>query len=225
MGVSSGHRELCSNHSLQEQRRFGERASRQENPIVHEPSVDGSTCGRPPSGNLRAGLVPAKGPLDHMTQLDRDKDVPCKRLDPTRNRSASLGPGVCCVPLSDSRPRAVNVRITGSSFGEGLGVRETTPERRRVPGQVLRSGVRPKDSLSGGGCVASDRAEHPLNLPRKAGSAGAGVGSGGSVHLVAGPTGFVPMGPADLESEVEVGAHRVPSVPFTRACGIRCASR
>uniref|UniRef100_A0A7S4SDN4 Uncharacterized protein n=1 Tax=Alexandrium monilatum TaxID=311494 RepID=A0A7S4SDN4_9DINO len=207
MGVASGHRELSSNHTLQEQRRQGERMTRQENPITHEPA---STSGRPPSGNLQAGLLPSKGPLDHMTVPDRD--VPQRRVDPSRNRSHSLHSGVACVPVSDEpQQRTLPSRVTSGQLGEGFLAREPTPERRTSPGQVVRGGVRPKDSLSGGGCLASDRPDHPLALPRKAGSCGPGVGTGGSGHIVQGPNGFVPAGPVDFDVEVEA------PVPLKRA--------
>mmetsp|Transcript_100158 Transcript_100158/g.312059 ORF Transcript_100158/g.312059 Transcript_100158/m.312059 type:complete len:232 (+) Transcript_100158:116-811(+) len=201
MGVASGHRELSSNLTLQEQRKRGEVMARQENPITHESSA---ASGRPPSGNLQRGLLPAKGPLDHMTVPDRD--VPQKRPDPSRNRSQSLHSGVACVPVSNEQQRASSRLTEGQLAGEGFLVREPTPERRTSPGQVVRSGSRPKDSLSGVGCLASDRPDHPLALPRKAGSCGPGVGTGGSGHLVPGPNGFVPAGPEDLDVEPEVRA-------------------
>lgn len=214
MGVAGGHRETCANHSLLENRRASERMARQENPITGEPMH--SDSGRPPSGSLSVGLVPKKGPLDHMTLPD--KDVPGKRVDPTKNHTASLGAGVACVPLT-SEPTRTSSRLTEGCLGEGFSVREPTPERRRSPGQIVRSSSRPKDSLSGGACIASDRVDHPLNLPRKAGSAGAGVGSGGSVHLVAGPCGFVPAG-SNVESQEEPSLPPRPEVPFRRAVGM-----
>mmetsp|Transcript_69405 Transcript_69405/g.224441 ORF Transcript_69405/g.224441 Transcript_69405/m.224441 type:complete len:227 (-) Transcript_69405:73-753(-) len=203
MGVAMGHRELSSNMSLQENRRQGEKMSRQENPITGEPM---RTATRPPSGSLQAGLVPNKGPMDHVTVPD--KDVPARRPDPTRNQSTSLHSGVACVPVPAEPSRAVPSRVTESSLGEGFLSREPTPERRSTPGQVVRSGVRPKDSLSGGGCLASERQDHPLNLPRKAGSGAPGVGSGGSGHIVQGPNGFVPQGPGFEDEAPEAAPAR-----------------
>eukprot|EP00435_Cladocopium_sp_Y103_P001550 s3429_g1.t1 len=74
--------------------------------------------------------------------------------------------------------------------------------------QVTRANIRPKDHLSGG-CITSDRPEHPLALPRKAGSGAPGTGSGGPVHLVAGPNGFVPAGPG-MEPEAPAEKPRRP---------------
>ncbi|CAE8734736.1 unnamed protein product, partial [Polarella glacialis] len=97
-----------------------------------------------------------------------------------------------------AEPAPVWSRRTDSSVvmtEAGFAPREPTPERRTTPGQVVRGGYRPKDNLSFG-CLAADNfADHPLNLPRKAGSGASGVGSGGAVHLVAGPMGFMPAGP------------------------------
>jgi hypothetical protein len=129
-----------------------------------------------------------------------DRDVPQKRVDPTRNQSAAFQLGVACVQVNVEAPRSYS-RLTESSMGEvfGMGSREATPERRRTPGQVVRGGLRPKDSLAGGGCVATDKQDHPLALPRKAGSAQPGVGTGGSGHLEIGPLGFVPQGPGPAD--------------------------
>jgi len=237
MGVASGHRETGSNHGYQEQRRQGERFGRQDsnvNPITGEPApgsapstAPGPGVGvglrRPPSGNLQAGLLPTKGPLDHV--IVPDKDVPSKRPDPTRNQSTSFHSGGSLVPVSDEQPRGQPSRVTEGGLGEGFVQREPTPEgrRRNTPGQVVRSGVRPKDSLSGGGCMTSDRPvlDHPMQLPRKAGSAAPGIGSGGAVHLVAGPGGIVPQGP-DFFGADEDGPGPVQhggSVPFKSAWG------
>mmetsp|Transcript_80043 Transcript_80043/g.158566 ORF Transcript_80043/g.158566 Transcript_80043/m.158566 type:complete len:228 (-) Transcript_80043:77-760(-) len=201
MGVAHGHRELSSNQTLLEQRRHNERTTRQENPITHQPD------GRPPSGNLQRGLVPSKGPLDHVTVPNRD--VPARRPDPTKNHSTNLQTGIACVPTSALRQRSVPSRVTESILGEGFLAREPTPERRTSPGQVVRSSVRPKDNLSSG-CITADRQDHPLNLPRQAGSAPAGVGTGGVGHIAQGPFGFVPQGPFDFYGEqTEVpGAHQ-----------------
>lgn len=216
MGVSGGHRELCSNRSLHDQRRVGEQMLRQENPITGHSSYHGAP-GKPPSGNLGIGLLPTKGPLDHMTVAD--KDVPAKRVDPSKNHSANLIVGSGCVAQCDRQPPRAPSRITESAFIDGLGMREATPERRRTPGQVVRSGIRPKDSLQSG-CVASERCDHPLGLQRKAGSAGAGIGSGGCVHIVAGPNGFVPAGPPELEVDLgRQGSRDSGAIPFRRVCG------
>eukprot|EP00928_Gymnodinium_smaydae_P056035 TRINITY_DN39484_c0_g1_i1.p1 TRINITY_DN39484_c0_g1~~TRINITY_DN39484_c0_g1_i1.p1 ORF type:complete len:258 (+),score=21.60 TRINITY_DN39484_c0_g1_i1:62-775(+) len=222
MGVAGGHRETCSNQSWQEQRRRAEQYSRQENPITGEPLGGASGSRRPPSGNLSKGLVPTKGPFDHMTVPDRD--VPQKRVDPTRNRSASLGPGGACVPHDPAPSMRAQSRLTEGQLGEGLAAREPTPERRRTPGQVVKGGSRPKDNLTAG-CLTSDKQDHPMALPRRAGSCGPGVGSGGSGHLVAGPMGFVPAGQEDMYGEAEFatsGGYSAGTAPrpFQRACGV-----
>ncbi|CAK8987415.1 unnamed protein product, partial [Durusdinium trenchii] len=121
-----------------------------------------------------------------------------------RNQSTGFSGEGLCAPRSDGE-RARQSRVTQGhlEMGEaGLGGREGTPERR-APGQVVRANLRPKDHLSGG-CIASDRQEHPLALPRKAGSGVAGTGSGGPVHLVAGPNGLVPTGPEEVNMPQEV---------------------
>eukprot|EP00446_Apocalathium_sp_SHHI-4_P040441 CAMPEP_0177342616 /NCGR_PEP_ID=MMETSP0368-20130122/27141_1 /TAXON_ID=447022 ORGANISM="Scrippsiella hangoei-like, Strain SHHI-4" /NCGR_SAMPLE_ID=MMETSP0368 /ASSEMBLY_ACC=CAM_ASM_000363 /LENGTH=259 /DNA_ID=CAMNT_0018804001 /DNA_START=28 /DNA_END=804 /DNA_ORIENTATION=+ len=192
IGVSSGHRELSSNRSLQDNRRYAERVSRTEiNPITGEATVRASTPSRrPPSGNLGLGLLPTKGPMDHMT-VD-NKDVPARRPDPSRNQSNFGGYGGCCVPVHDERP--LPPRPSENPMADILWQRAPTPERRTSPGQVVRGNSRPKDQLSGG-CVVADRPSiDPMGLPRKAGSGQAGVGSGGVGNLVAGPMGFVPRG-------------------------------
>lgn len=229
MGVAGGCRELCSDLSFRDQCRLAERNARQENPITHEPLVRGAP-GRPPSGNLRAGLVPVSGPVDSAGILP-NKDLPAKRVDPTKNQSSSFHTGVSCVPQASSTPRATVSRITESSFGEGLMERAPTPEqssrrssRRSTPGQVVRAGSRPKDSLSGGGCITSDLpSEHPLALPRKPGSESASVGSGGAVHIVPGPTGFVPMGLEDdslVLPQSQARRAQEGRRPYQRMCGV-----
>ncbi|CAJ1422646.1 unnamed protein product [Effrenium voratum] len=112
---------------------------------------------------------------------------------------------------SDDVPRGGSRLTQGClEIGEaGLGVREATPERR-TPGQVVRGAFRPKDHLSGG-CITSDKQDHPLALQRKAGSGGPGTGSGGAVHLVAGPTGFVPAGPGYEAPEAAPDTRHRPS--------------
>lgn len=230
MGVPGGHRELVSNQSLHKQRQMGEQMRRQEiNPITGEPMV--SSNGRPPSGsrkppnNLGAGLMPMSGPLDHMNLAE--KDFPAKRVDPTKNQSTSFHSGVACMAHEDDRPfRMQPSRITESSMGEDLCERRTpTPDRgsssrRSTPGQVVRSNMRPKDNLSGG-CITSDKfTDHPLSLPRKAGSAAPGIGSGGSCHILQGPNGFVPFGPEDMDVPVHAPAPAVGRQPFQRACGV-----
>lgn len=225
MGIPAGHRELSSNHSLQDQRRHAERYGRQEgsfNPITGEGASDRPLpTRRPPSGHLQAGLVPVSGPLDPMTVPN--KDVSGKKVDPTRNQSASFGTGAFCVPTSSDQPQRTRSRVTEGNLeiGEhGLGAREPTPERRTAPGQVLRGGLRPKDSLSGVACLAADRQDHPLSLPRKAGSAPPGIGSGGFVHIVAGPNGFVPMGIDPYSEDLEVtAAKRTPYTSFKPVWG------
>lgn len=221
-GVAGGHRELSSDRSLHEVRRQGEQHRRQENPITHHVPHVGAP-GRPPSGNLGPGLRPSKGPIDHMTVAD--KDVPSKRVDPTKNQSCSFGIGASCVPNYTPEPQRAPSRITESP-GEvlGPGIRERTPEVRRTPGQVVRSGSRPKDSLTIG-CVAAERSDHALGFLRKAGSGAAGVGSGGSVHLVAGPCGFVPAGPSRPEVEMSCMQGHDAAIPFRRVCGRGSAIR
>jgi len=193
MGVAYGHRELSSNHSLHENHRQKEHLARQENPITGERSGYGAR--RPPSGNLAQGLQPKIGSMDHVT--NPDKDVPSKRVDPTKNQSPSLQGGLACVPVYEERSRSLS-RLTEGGIGDVIQMRtsrEPTPERRNTPGQVVKGGMRPKDNLSAGGCVVADRpAVDPMGFARKAGSGGAGVGSGGSGHLVQGPFGFVPAG-------------------------------
>jgi len=235
MGVAGGHRETSSNQSLHENRRQAEHMRRQDNPITGEAMHGGSrpnsgdsapSRGRPPRGHFDAGLVPTKGPLDHMTG---GKDVPQKRVDPSRNQSVGLaGAGLSCIPHVEANlPVRSNSRLTEGAFGEGFSIRESTPERRHTPGQVLRGNSRPKDNLTAG-CLTSDKQEHPLQLPRKAGSGGYGVGSGGAGSLVQGPMGFVPAGMEDLYGEQHL---RDPSpapgsgtaVPFRRACGAAVA--
>mmetsp|Transcript_26453 Transcript_26453/g.47747 ORF Transcript_26453/g.47747 Transcript_26453/m.47747 type:complete len:243 (-) Transcript_26453:52-780(-) len=217
LGVGSGMRQLASDKSMQEQRVIGERNGRQAasvNPITGEvmggAPAPAPAPRRPPSGNLSAGLVPSSGPLDPMTVPN--KDVSGKRVDPSRNQAPSFHGGAAfMVPKSDELPQRVGSRLTEGNLemGEaGFGGREPTPERRTTPGQVVRSGLRPKDSLSGGGCVTSDKQDHPLGLPRKAGSGIAGTGSGGYVHLVPGPNGFVPAGPGyEDDFQVQPKAH------------------
>lgn len=235
MGVAGGHREMCSNLSLQEGRQVAERYKRQEglNPITGQPLGGGSgggggggggyeaaAPGRPPSGNLGRGLLPSKGPLDHMTG---DRDVPQKRVDPSKNQAPNflLGAVGLAVPPVQA-PRAIS-RITEGGLCEGMGVREPTPERRRTPGQVVRGGLRPKDNLTGG-CLTADKQDHPLALPRKAGSRGPGVGSGGSCHLVVGENGLMPRGPEDVYGEAFLAEDTYPlqvgETRFQRACGI-----
>lgn len=243
MGVAGGHRETCSNQSLSQQRQMGEQMRRQElNPITGEPIVRGGfgsgsgadglpPSGRKPSGCLGPNLVPTVGPLDHMTALNC-KDVPNKRVDPTRNQSTSLHSGVACLAHESNEPsRAQPSRITESCFGEGFQERERrtpTPDRsgsgngsrRSTPGEVVRSNFRPKDNLSAG-CLASDKfSDHPLNLPGKAGRAGAGHGSGGACSIMQGPNGFVPIGPEGFDMSGYAQMQPAPrDRPFQRACG------
>merc|ERR1711933_568254 len=137
MGVPSGHRETSSNQSLQEHRRQRHIIARLENPITGEvmscdtssdatkSREDSMSVGKPPRGHLAVDLVPTKGPLDHMTG---SRDVPQKRLDPSKNRSCGLaGAGSSCVAAVERshtpRPRS---RITESAFGDGFAVREST---------------------------------------------------------------------------------------------------
>lgn len=232
MGVAGGHRELVSNQSLHKQRVMGEQMRRQDiNPITGEPmggaptSDGGAGTKQKQTGCLGSNLVPNSGPLDHMTVPD--KDVPSKRVDPTKNQSTSFQSGVSCLAHENREPpRMQPSRITDGQLGDGFCERRTpTPEgssRRSTPGQVVRSNTRPKDNLSGGGCVASDKyGEHPLNLPRKAGSAAAGIGSGGSCHIFQGPNGFVPMGPENFDMPEPEPAHfGAQHRPFQRACGV-----
>lgn len=225
MGVAGGHRELVSNKSLHEQRKMGEHMRRQDiNPITGEPVGDPVSSGSSkPQGNLGAGLVPTSGPLDNV--LLTGKDMPSKRADPTKNQSHSFHSGVSCLAHEAPQlPPAQPSRITESCFGEGLCERESSSRdsRRGTPGQVVRSGIRPKDNLSGG-CVTSDQIpDHPLNLPRKAGSASAAVGSGGSCHIFQGPNGFVPLGPENFDMTEQPLPRRsagASAQPFQRACG------
>lgn len=232
MGVPGGHRELVSNQSLHKQRQMGEQMRRQEtNPITGEPVV--AMGGRPPSGstkpvgNLGAGLVPNTGPLEHV--MTNEKEVPSKRVDPTKNQSTSFQSGVSCLGHESLDPPRMQPwsRLTESNIGEGLCERRTpTPDRggsssrRSTPGQVVKGNMRPKDSLSGGGCVASDIVpEHPLNLPRKFGSVGAAVGSGGTSQIRQGPNGFVPFGPEDFDMPMAPPRAASRERPFQRACG------
>eukprot|EP00927_Polykrikos_kofoidii_P061023 TRINITY_DN55913_c0_g1_i1.p1 TRINITY_DN55913_c0_g1~~TRINITY_DN55913_c0_g1_i1.p1 ORF type:complete len:241 (-),score=28.61 TRINITY_DN55913_c0_g1_i1:81-803(-) len=229
MGVAGGHRETSSHNSVQDIRRQSERYQRQENPITGE-QMSGSapsSSRRPPSGNLTSSLVPSKGPMDHMTVPNRD--VPARRTDPTRNQSTNFDGGIACVPTApQERARSLS-RLTDSALGEGFTQREPTPERRRrTPGEVVRGGCRPKDNLTSG-LLTADKQDHPLALPRKAGSCGAGVGSGGAGHLVQGPLGFVPGGAEDMYGESEL---RAPSPgpnrsgpSFRRACGVVATGR
>lgn len=225
MGVAHGHRELSSNQTLFENRRQKEQMWRKENPITGEGSGGGSTgLRRPPSGNLQSGLQPKIGPMDHMTLPD--KDVPCKRVDPTKNQSSNLTGGIACVPTYEERARGGS-RLTEGTCGDVLQMRESTPERRgsssrrSSPGQVLKGNLRPKDNLSVGGCVVADRpAVDPMGFNRKAGSGPSGIGSGGSGHLLQGPGGFVPIGPdynlgAEATLPTAVGA----SVPYRPVWG------
>mmetsp|Transcript_19372 Transcript_19372/g.42284 ORF Transcript_19372/g.42284 Transcript_19372/m.42284 type:complete len:237 (+) Transcript_19372:123-833(+) len=225
MGVPGGHRATTSDNTILEQRRLKERYARQENPITHE--CAGDSRGQPAAA-LGVGLVPLKGPMDHMTVLEKDKDVPAKRVDPTRNQSSSLTVGGGCVPVPPDAPQRGPSRITESAFeaGGGFAQRAATPERRNTPGQVVRGGLRPKDNLSGGALITADRQDHPLALPRKAGSAAPGTGSGGSGHLIAGPNGLVPLGPTDSDDLPSAGRPSSQSnqVPFQRACGLRASA-
>lgn len=221
MGVAGGHRETCADLGHAEQRKRGEHMRRQEiNPITGEASGESKAMRRPPSGNLRSGLVPASGPMDHVT-ANLDRDVPAKRTDPTKNQSSSLTSGGAVVPIAPDMTRSVPSRVTEGMLGEGFSERARTPERRLTPGQVVRGNSRPrngpKDSLYGG-CVTGDRQDHPTNLPRKAGSAGP---VGGAVHLVAGPTGFVPCGPGGAEEPVSYrSASPQGAQPFRRMVGV-----
>jgi len=229
MGVHGGHRELCSNQSLMEQRRMGEQMRREDNPITHEPRQ--GVSGRPPSGNLHVGCaVPASGPLDHFTLPD--KDVPAKRPDPTRNASANFATGMPAVPISaEPAARPTPSRMGESCLGEGVAERAPTPDRssrRSTPGQVVRASSRPKDNLYGGGLTVCDRgAEHPMTLPRKAGSGAPGCGSGGVGNLVAGPNGFVPIGQENFAASGTACEAQRPSSrnssPFRRMCGLSVA--
>ncbi|CAK0872896.1 unnamed protein product [Prorocentrum cordatum] len=216
MGVASGCRDMTPDRGLQGQLRHGER-SRQEgayNPITGETggsrpsSRPSSGSRRAPAGNLQAGLIPATGPLDHMTAPE--KDLPGRRLDPTRNQSSSLQPGVACVAPGSEQQRGAS-RITESSIvplsaDGGLGPREPTPERRRTPGQVVRGGIRPKDCLASG-CVASERSDHPQNLPRPANPNERG-------SLVPGPCGMVPMGTDFVAEDVDLYSGPKQPTPF-----------
>jgi hypothetical protein len=218
---------MCVHQSAQQNRFQAERNTRQENPITGQPcGYNGGeaapSTGRPPSGQLSKGLVPMKGPMDHMTVPN--KDVPSKRVDPTKNQSSSFSVGAGCMATNtanDTAPRSVS-RITESALCDGFSIRESTPERRRTPGQVVRGSQRPKDNLSSG-CLAADRVQdHPTPLLRKPGSCGAGVGTGGAGHLVQGPNGFVPAGIEDFYGEMydEVGYAQPVASTFRRACGV-----
>lgn len=164
--------------------------------------------------------------------MSGNRDVPQRRLDPSKNRSRGLaGAGSSCVATIERShtPRARS-RITESVFGDGFSVRESTPKRCRSPGGLARltgaSVLRPKDNLTGG-CVTSDAQAHPLRLPRIPGSCGYGVGSGGAGSLIQGPMGFVP---AELKNFSDESDLRAPSpapaattaVPFQRVCGLAC---
>mmetsp|Transcript_70401 Transcript_70401/g.142545 ORF Transcript_70401/g.142545 Transcript_70401/m.142545 type:complete len:242 (+) Transcript_70401:68-793(+) len=216
MGVANGMRVLCSDQTLQEQRRVGEQNGRQAgrgafNPITGEAieSIDGrgaaaATRNHPP-GHLQPGLHPMSGPMDPVTVPG--KDVYGRKPDPTRNQSTMGGDGLCA-PASDDgvRPRGSRLTEGHLELGEGglqpLAPEVSAPRIERGCAQVTRANIRPKDHLSGG-CITSDRPEHPLALPRKAGSGAPGTGSGGPVHLVPGPNGFVPAGPG-MEPEAPV---------------------
>jgi len=230
MGVAGGHRELVVNRPMLEQRQQGEVMKKQQyNPITGDLIGGGPTSGLPPPApkknlsNFDAGLRPNQGALD--AGLVPDKDVPAKRVDPSRNQSTSFHSGVACMAQETPWNAPVRSAITESCFGDGFceraPERSATPDsssRRSTPGQVVRTNLRPKDNLSGG-CVASDRpVEHPLNLPGKASRAGPGRGSGGAGQIMQGPNGFVPMGPKDMEAPRQMSSNRDAS-PFRRACG------
>lgn len=175
-------------------------------------------------------------------RLDKpEKDVPSKRVDPTKNQTTSFQSGVSCLAHEDKdpvdmhgfAPRMQPSRITESCIGQGFCERRTpTPDggsssRRSTPGQVVRTNLRPKDNLSAG-CLTSDKcSEHPLNLPGKAGRAGEDgrkAAVGGSCHIFQGPNGFVPMGPGDLDMPVQAHARSASrDRPFQRACGVAAA--
>mmetsp|Transcript_66194 Transcript_66194/g.123575 ORF Transcript_66194/g.123575 Transcript_66194/m.123575 type:complete len:230 (-) Transcript_66194:103-792(-) len=218
MGVPGGHRQTSSGQSVQEHRRQCERMQRSENPITGGPAIAGGTGvppRPPPSESFGSGLVPTAGPMDHITVPGRD--VPAKRVDPTKNRAPAFA-AEARRPSQDG-PRNVS-RITEGSLGELLTDRAPTPERRNTPGQVVRGGSRPKDQLLPGCLAGVSVQEHPMALPRKAGSGSSGVGTGGGGHLVAGPTGFVPRAMEDdvgWEPEVQC---QDGSVPFRRVCGV-----
>jgi len=217
---------------------MGERMRRQEtNPITGE--VMGGPSGAPapsgshkPPGNLGVGLVPHRGPLDNG--LLTGKDVPSKRIDPTKNQSNSLQSGVSC--MAHEEPLVLPTqpsRVTESCFGEGMCERFTpTPDResssrgsrRSTPGQVVRSNLRPKDNLSAG-CLTSDQpGDHPLNLRRKAGAAGPGIGSGGHCNILQGPNGFVPRGPENFDNQPPPRSSGYSAQrPFQRVCGAAAA--
>eukprot|EP00929_Paragymnodinium_shiwhaense_P014835 TRINITY_DN122801_c0_g1_i1.p1 TRINITY_DN122801_c0_g1~~TRINITY_DN122801_c0_g1_i1.p1 ORF type:complete len:238 (-),score=31.25 TRINITY_DN122801_c0_g1_i1:117-830(-) len=227
MGVAGGHRELSSHQSVGELRRQSEYMRRQEyNPITGESNGAGgaassSGAGRPPSGNLATGLVPTKGPSGGYVTVP-DRDVPQKRVDPTKNQSCSFGSGNSLVPLPSQDPVRSNSRLTEGNLASGFSIRESTPERRRSPGEVVRGGIRPKDNLQHG-CMVFDK-QDPVGLPRKPGSCGYGVGSGGAGNLEQGAMGFVPRGAPDpYADDVQVGNRDMTAVPFRRACGAAIA--
>lgn len=206
-------RVLCSDQTLQEQRRLGEQNGRQGrgafNPITGEP-IDGHgahgaaaapAARNQPPGHLQPGLHPMSGPMDPVTVPG--KDVYGRKPDPTRNQSTSfMGGDGLCAPSDDGaglRPRGSRLTEGHLELGEG-GLQPLAPEASPLERgsiqvrEVTRTNIRPKDHLSGG-CITSDRPEHPLALPRKAGAGAPGTGSGGPVHLVPGPNGFMPAGP------------------------------
>jgi len=237
MGVAGGHRELSGNRPMLEQRQNAEQMGRQENvnPITGE--MMGGPVGRPPpgprkqlgpTGNIGVGLVPSTGPLDHG--ILSEKDVPSKRVDPTRNQSTSLHSGVACLAHENGDwevgaiPRMEPSRIGESCFGQGMCERPRSGSlsRRSTPGQVVRGNNRPKDNLSGG-CVTSDKdVDHPLNLPGKASRAGAGRGSGGDCNIIQGPNGFVPRGPQDtfMQMAPRSSSRDSGQRPFRRMVGV-----
>lgn len=210
-GVAAGHRELSSNQSLQDGRRYAERACREEvNPITGQPAVSSAPARRSPPDNLSTGLMPSTGPMDHMGLPD--KDVPGKKVDPTRNQSAGIGAGVACVPLHAEFP--LPPKPSESAIADVLSMREPTQERRSAPGQVVRGNFRPKDNISGGCVVADKPATDPLGLLRKPGVGSAGDGSGGPSHLVPGPCGLVPACAQDAYSDEEGVEQTRGSVPY-----------
>lgn len=228
MGVAGGHRELSSNQNYQECRRQGEYMRRQEfNPLTGEPmgtvpsapsgGAVSSTSGRPPPGNLSSGLVPSKGPSSGYVTVP-DRDVPQKRVDPTRNQSNHFGAGNSLVPIPSQEPVRTGSRLTEGQLASGFAQREPTPERRRSPGEVVRCRTRPKDNLAHG-CMVFDKMD-PVGLPRQPGTGGYGVGSGGAGNLEQGAMGFVPRGPPDLfPDELPYAGRNAAAVPFRRACG------
>merc|ERR1719316_614042 len=194
---------------------------------------DGNHARRPPPGGasgigdcLQPSLIPATGPLNHFTS-ETGTDRPQKRVDPMKNRSQSLEPGVGCLAPAGAAPRRGTSRLTEGGLGEGFVPRDeprlqrsssrgATPERRE-PGQIVRGGYRPKDHLSSG-CIAAERHDHPLNLPRPMGSVPKERGSGGADNLVQGPDGIMPYG---VDHEPEVAPQQLGAAPsFQRAYGV-----